>query len=47
MTNQIAIFLGLLIAAFLALDHLFLGGAMTVFLAREFVTFVEYLSFWR
>ncbi|WP_294929450.1 hypothetical protein [uncultured Paracoccus sp.] len=47
MTNRIAIFLGLLIALILAADLLFLGGNIPIFLAREFVGFVEYLSFWR
>jgi hypothetical protein len=47
MTNQIAIALLLLFAAFLVADHFWLQLDVPMFLARELDRFIEYLSFWR
>ncbi|MDO5528271.1 MAG: hypothetical protein Q4F71_02610 [Paracoccus sp. (in: a-proteobacteria)] len=47
MTNSIALLMALLIGGVLAVDHYWLGGDMPLFLARQFVNLVEYLSFWR
>ncbi|MFN3273109.1 MAG: hypothetical protein ACK41U_00395 [Paracoccus sp. (in: a-proteobacteria)] len=47
MTNQIAIALLLLFAAFLVVDHFWLQLDAPMFLARQLDQFIEYLSFWR
>lgn len=47
MTNGIAVALLLAIAALLLLDHQVLHWNIPLIVAREFVRFVEYLSFWR
>ncbi|OWU83875.1 glyceraldehyde-3-phosphate dehydrogenase [Oceanicola sp. 22II-s10i] len=47
MTNQLAIALGLLIALFLGLDAIVFGWSNTLFLAKKFADFVEWLAFWR
>ncbi|MDF0597422.1 hypothetical protein [Psychromarinibacter halotolerans] len=47
MTNTIAIVLGLLLVAFFAYDGLQMDWAMTVFLGRKGLEFVEWLAFWR
>ena len=46
MTNRLALILGLLIAALLALD-LFLGGEGTLFLLRRLDALIDWLTFWR
>ena len=47
MTNGVAIALLALIAGFLALDALVLHQDYALQLARVFVRFVEWVSFWR
>lgn len=47
MTNAIAITLALLIAAIFAIDAMFFGASLPVFLGKRLAEFIEYLSFWR
>jgi len=47
MTDKLAVWLGLLIAAAILGDMLLNGGAALLFLLRKFAVFIEYLSFWR
>ncbi len=47
MTNKIAIFLGLLIAGFLAADYHYHDWGMMTFLLRKLLGLIEYLAFWR
>lgn len=47
MTNTIAITLFILIAGLLLLDQTVLHWNLPVVIGREFVGFVEWLSFWR
>ena len=47
MTNKIAIFLGILIIGFLAVDHYYYDWAMTTFLIRKLLALIEYLAIWR
>ncbi|MDO5658888.1 MAG: hypothetical protein Q4G36_11280 [Paracoccus sp. (in: a-proteobacteria)] len=47
MTNSVAFALILLIAAGFAVDQIWLGGTWPLFLARQFVSLVEWVSFWR
>lgn len=46
MTNRIALLIGLIVAAFIALDFV-LGLGMTVFLGRKFLDLIRLVSFWR
>ena len=46
MTNRIAIWLGLIIAAFVALD-IALGWGALVFLARKFIDLIQAVAIWR
>lgn len=47
MTNKIAIFLGALIAVFLAVDYSQYQWDMTTFLIRKLLDLIEYLAIWR
>ncbi len=47
MTNAIAIFLGLLIIGFLALDHYVLHLDAVTFLFRKLISLIDILTFWR
>lgn len=47
MTNQIAIALALMIAGLFLLDAFVLHMDLPVFLARQFVELIEWVSFWR
>lgn len=47
MSNAIAIGLALVIIAVFVIDALAFGGHLPIFLAKQFTTLVEYLSFWR
>lgn len=47
MNNRIALTLFLIIALALTIDLLLFDGQTPLFLAKQFVAFVEYLSFWR
>ncbi len=46
MTNRIAILIGLIVAAFFALD-LVLGLGITVFLGRKFLDLIRAVAIWR
>ena len=47
MTDRIALVLALLIAAGIAADLIFTGGATLFFLARKSLDFLEWVAFWR
>jgi hypothetical protein len=47
MTNRLAIWLVLLLAAFVALDHFVLGWGAPVYLGRKFMELIQYIAFWR
>ena len=47
MTNIIALWLVLLIAAFLAFDYFAYDWANIVFLLRKLLELIEWLAFWR
>ncbi len=47
MTNRIAIILGLLILALLAIDTLIFGTRHLVFLGKKLFELIEWLAFWR
>ncbi len=47
LTNTIAIILALLLVAFFAYDGWQMDWAMTVFLGRKGLEFIEWLAFWR
>lgn len=46
-TNQIALYLAVLIVALVLLDVTFNASAAMLFLLRKMVDLVEYLEFWR
>lgn len=46
MTNQIALYLGLIILAAIGLDLLANEGAALYFLTRKFLDLVEWVYFW-
>jgi hypothetical protein len=46
MTNQIALYLGLLILAGVGLDLLANEGTALTFLARKFLDLIEWVDFW-
>jgi hypothetical protein len=46
MTNQIALYLGLLILAAVGLDIVMNGGAAVSFLASKFLDLVQWVIFW-
>ena len=47
MTNQIALYLAVLIVVLVLLDVTFNASAAILFLLRNMVDLVEYLEFWR
>mgnify|MGYP001793379011 len=47
MTNKTAIFLGILILSFFAVDHARYNWDMTTFLLRKLLDLIEYLAIWR
>ena len=46
-TNQIAIFLGVMIIGFLVADGILFGWHMSLFLGQKFAVLTEYIKFWR
>ena len=46
MTNQIALYLGLVILAAIGLDLLTNGGSAVSFLAAKFLDLVDWVMFW-
>ena len=47
MTNTIALYLALLIAAAIGVDLVANDGAASVFMARKFLGIVDWVAFWR
>lgn len=47
MTNSLALGLGALILAALALDHYLYDWSATLFLGRKLVEMIEWMAFWR
>lgn len=47
MTNPIALILGLLIAALVALDLMLFGSHHMVFLGKRMFDLIEWMAFWR
>ncbi len=47
MTNTIAVFLGALILAGLAIDYAVADFAGTIFLTRKLLVLIEWMAFWR
>ncbi|WP_371169931.1 hypothetical protein [Aliiroseovarius sp. 2305UL8-7] len=47
MTNQIALYLGLLIVGLIGTDLIFFDGAALLFLSKKFLAFTEWIAFWR
>jgi len=47
MTNQLAVFLGICIIAFLVGDAIYYGSDNTLFLMRKFEALIEWMAFWR
>ncbi|WP_333713424.1 hypothetical protein [Yoonia sp.] len=47
MTNKLAIWLALIVAALLAFDFYRYDWANTVFLFRKFIDLIEWMAFWR
>ncbi len=47
MTDRIALGLALLIAAGIAADMALTGGETLLFLARKFVSLLDWVEFWR
>jgi len=47
MTNQIAIFLGLMIVAGFGIDWAVFGGDNILFLLRKLADMIEWMAFWR
>lgn len=47
MTDRIAVFLFLVIAAVFAADLLVFHWGMSLFLARKFIALTQWLAFWR
>lgn len=47
MTTPIAIWLAIIIAAIFGANYVLGDGDLFLFLARQFITLVEWVSFWR
>jgi hypothetical protein len=47
MTDKLAIWLGLILAAAILGDIFLNGGVALLFLLRKFAVFIEFISFWR
>lgn len=47
MTNQIAVWLGVLILGGIMVDYAFFGTEHLLFLGKKFYEFLEWLAFWR
>ena len=46
MSNRLALILGIIVVAAIALDHFFGWGA-GVFLGRKFLTLIQVIAFWQ
>lgn len=47
MTNRLALIMGGLILALLAVDLIVLGAANTVFLGKKMLDVIHWMAFWR
>ena len=47
MTNTIALWLGALVLALLAVDYFVLGWEITIFLGRKFIELTDWIAIWR
>ncbi|QXT38837.1 hypothetical protein [Gymnodinialimonas ceratoperidinii] len=47
MTNTLAIWIVIVIAAFIAVDAVMLDYTMSLFLARKFADLLNWMAFWR
>ncbi|MES0861267.1 hypothetical protein ABLN87_02800 [Ruegeria sp. SCPT10] len=47
MTNQLAIWLGLLLLGAVILDYALVGPEHLVFLSKKLYAFLDWLAFWR
>lgn len=47
MTNSLAIFFGIVIAAFLCVDFVFFGFGNLLFLGQKMLELLEWLAIWR
>ncbi len=47
MTNQIAVFLGIVLLAGIGWDMFFNDGDSLLFLAKKFADMLEWVAFWR
>ena len=47
MTNRIALALAILVVIALLADRILTGGAAAFFLARKFLTLLDWIAFWR
>jgi hypothetical protein len=47
LTNRVALYLALLIAAFIAGDLVLNGGNILLFLAKKFIFLMDWVEFWR
>ncbi|MFI0395453.1 hypothetical protein [Paracoccus jiaweipingae] len=47
MTNGIALTLALMVLAVFAVDAIWLGGGLPVFMGRKLLALIEWVEFWR
>ena len=47
MTNQVALYLALFLAALIGLDLVLNGGDVLLFLAKKFIALMDWVEFWR
>lgn len=47
MTNRVALYLGLVLAAFILADLVLNSGDILLFLAKKFVDLMDWVEFWR
>ncbi|MEZ5797052.1 MAG: hypothetical protein R3D63_05950 [Paracoccaceae bacterium] len=47
MTDRIALYLALVLAALILADITLTGGTVLVFLARKFLSLMDWVEFWR
>lgn len=46
MTNRIAVILGIIIIAVLAIDHFQYHSELALFLGHKLIAFIDFLKFW-
>ncbi len=47
MTDRVALYLGLVLAAFIIGDIVLNGGDILLFLAKKFIALMDWVEFWR